>query len=239
MQFYFIRHAQSANNALWTETGSDEGRSEDPELTPTGEKQAQAAADFLSFANPRGGTVSERSEPQGFGITHIYSSLMVRSVKTGTIIAERLGLALHGWREIHERGGIFLGNSGSEEVQCLPGKNRAYFSINYPSLILPEGFNDGGWWDRQPVETSEECLERAGRFLEGLLKKHGGTEDRVAVVSHGGFYNDFLNSLLGLPPGNHWFSIYNTGITRIDFQDRERVLMYQNRIEHLPSDLIT
>jgi 2,3-bisphosphoglycerate-dependent phosphoglycerate mutase len=47
MQLYFIRHAQSANNALWAGTGSDEGRSHDPELTDTGKKQAGYLAKFF------------------------------------------------------------------------------------------------------------------------------------------------------------------------------------------------
>jgi 2,3-bisphosphoglycerate-dependent phosphoglycerate mutase len=240
MQFYFIRHAQSANNALWTETGSEEGRSEDPELTKTGVQQAHAAADFLVYGNPRGGLGGRAVEADGFGISHIYSSLMVRSVKTGTIIAGRLGLRLHGWQEVHERGGIFLADAGRQEVACLPGRDRSFFSIHFPDFVLPDNFIDAGWWNRRPMETSEECVERARRFIAGLLEKHGGTDDRVAVISHGGFYNDFINSLLHLPPdGSHWFSMYNTGISRIDFREERFVIVYQNRVEHLSKDLIT
>ena len=47
MQFYFIRHGQSENNALWERTGSSEGRSEDPELTALGHRQAKRLAQFL------------------------------------------------------------------------------------------------------------------------------------------------------------------------------------------------
>jgi hypothetical protein len=36
MHLFFIRHGQSANNHLWEQTGSNRGRSEDPELTETG-----------------------------------------------------------------------------------------------------------------------------------------------------------------------------------------------------------
>ena len=41
MQFYFIRHAQSSNNHLWDQTGSNRGRSEDAPLTPLGLLAAQ------------------------------------------------------------------------------------------------------------------------------------------------------------------------------------------------------
>ena len=39
MQFYFIRHGQSTNNALWETTRSNKGRSEDPELSELGHLQ--------------------------------------------------------------------------------------------------------------------------------------------------------------------------------------------------------
>lgn len=244
MQFYFIRHAQSTNNKLWTETGSDEGRNEDPDLTLVGEKQVTALADFLARGNPAGGQSNSRAsdveDTRGFDLTHIYSSLMVRSVKTGAVVAERLGLVLRGLQEIHERGGIYLRNYQNGEDKCLPGNTKDYFSTHFPEFILPEDFIQSGWWDSRPVETVEECLLRANRFISTLLENHGGTQDRVAVVSHGGFYNDFINTLLDLPVnGNHWFSMYNTGITRIDFRDSKKVVVYQNRVEHLEYSLIT
>jgi 2,3-bisphosphoglycerate-dependent phosphoglycerate mutase len=240
MQLYFIRHAQSANNALWTATRSDEGRSEDPELTSMGEKQASALADFLAQGSPVGGLGHDDESAQGFGLTHIYASLMVRSVRTGAIAAKRLGLVLHGLQEIHERGGIYLRSYNSQEDKCLPGNDRDFFSTHFPDFVLPEGFIDSGWWDSRPVETSEECQARAANFIQQLHEKHGGTQAQVAVISHGGFYNDFLNTLLSLPHDeNHWFSMYNTGITRIDFRDSKNVLVYQNRVEHLSAKMIT
>jgi 2,3-bisphosphoglycerate-dependent phosphoglycerate mutase len=72
------------------------------------------------------------------------------------------------------------------------------------------------------------------------LERHGNTQDRVAVVSHGGFYNHFLAVVLGLEArGKWWFLLNNTAITRIDFTLEEARLVYQNRVEHLPRELIT
>ena len=48
MILYYIRHGQSANNALWDSSGSSEGRSDDPPLTPVGEAQAQHVAKWLA-----------------------------------------------------------------------------------------------------------------------------------------------------------------------------------------------
>jgi hypothetical protein len=36
-----------------------------------------------------------------------------------------------------------------------------------------------------------------------------------------------------------WFGINNTGITRLNFKEEGVELMYANRLEHLPAELIT
>ncbi len=51
MQLYFIRHAQSANNKLYDETGSWNGRDSDPELPSWGIEQAQRLAEHVACAN--------------------------------------------------------------------------------------------------------------------------------------------------------------------------------------------
>ena len=70
MQFYFIRHAQSSNNALYDSTGSWDGRSADPELTEMGWQQARALADYLqrSPADPQAAG-RDAANHGGFGIT--------------------------------------------------------------------------------------------------------------------------------------------------------------------------
>jgi 2,3-bisphosphoglycerate-dependent phosphoglycerate mutase len=244
MQLYFIRHAQSINNKLWAETRSDEGRNEDPDLTDLGERQAAALADFLVMGDPDGGQSgkprNDTDASRGFDLTHIYSSLMVRSVMTGAVVAKRLDLVLHGLQEIHERGGIYLRNYSNGEDICLPGKDRDYFIKRFPEFVLPEGFIQNGWWDSRPVETREECLMRAQVFLKHLLKQHGETQHKVAIFSHGGFFNDFMTVLLRMPTnGSHWFSMYNTGITRINFRENETIVVYQNRVEHLTTTMLT
>lgn len=239
MQLYFIRHGQSVNNALWADTRSSNGRSEDPELTELGMRQAEAVAEYLKYASPTGGRLCEGQRASGFGITHLYCSLMIRAVQTGSIIARKLGITLEGWEELHEQGGIYLEDEVTGEKKRLPGKSREYFEKHYSELILPEKFIDSGWWNRRPFEKPEESMLRAKLFLGSLREKHGGTEDRVAVISHGGFYNDILNNLLGILANNGWFSIYNTGITRINFFSDRFDIIYQNRTDHLTPELIT
>lgn len=242
MEFYFIRHGQSENNLLWAQTGSSEGRSDDPGLTEIGRRQAQAVARFLNGSGTGGAPPSAEWDPQnaaGFRISHLYCSLMLRAVLTGDVIARELGLPLLGWPDIHESGGIYQKDEASGERVGLPGKNRSFFEAHFPNLSLPENLGAGGWWNR-PFEAHEDRPFRAQRALEDLLKRHGGTDHRVAVVSHGGFYNWLLRAILKLPPeSDHWFTLNNAAITRINFNDGAVELAYMNRADHLFPDLIT
>jgi 2,3-bisphosphoglycerate-dependent phosphoglycerate mutase len=240
MEFYFIRHGQSTNNLLWQRTGSTNGRSEDPKLTETGQQQVRLLAQFLRHTPPNAAAANRDTQNiGGFGITHLYTSLMVRAVATGTAVADALGLPLTAWQDLHEGGGIFLDDEATGERNGRPGKNRAFFAAHYPDLILPDSLDDIGWWNR-PYEEHEERPARAKRVLRELLERHGATDDRVAVVSHGGFYNYFLWELLGLPQREgFWFALSNTGITRVDFDGDNVGLVYSNRTDFLPKELVT
>jgi 2,3-bisphosphoglycerate-dependent phosphoglycerate mutase len=239
MQFYFIRHGQSTNNALWDANHEDSGRTSDPELTELGRRQARQVAQLLTSGNPRGGCLPD-SRTMGFGLTHLYTSLMQRAVATAAIISETINLPVEAWVDAHEEGGIYLEDSTTGKRVGQAGLGRSYFKKNYPKLILPENLGESGWWNNQPFEEPEMRPERARRFLKTLVEKHGNTDDRVAVVSHGGFYNQLLMALQHRSESNGvWALINNTGITRIDFHEPYIDLVYLNRTDHLPIDLLT
>jgi len=105
-----------------------------------------------------------------------------------------------------------------------------------------EYWNDEGWWNR-PFEQHHDAVKRAERFVATLKEKHGTTNDRVAVVGHGAFYNYILGALLNLPvmfPATTlWFSLHNTGISRIDFRGELIRIAYQNRVDFIPRELLT
>ncbi len=239
MQLYFLRHGQSTNNLLWAESHSNAGRSTDPALTPLGKQQAGLLGQFLSRGQPA--LDVDGRDPQnleGFGITHIYSSLMLRAVETGTIVARALGLPLHAWEDIHEEGGIYLEDENGAPIG-QPGSTRQFYQENFPDLVLPEKFSEDGWWNR-PYETPEMRPERAQRFVRDLLERHGGTQNHVAIVSHGGFYNQLMAALLHLPAGrNTWFSINNCAITHIDLDPDWVNVAYMNRVDFLTDEMIT
>ena len=242
MQLYFIRHAQSENNARYVQTGSMASRTSDPELTATGRQQARVLAEFFKREQPSRKDRTTGHDPQnvhGFAFTHLYCSLMVRSVATSTELARALGLPLVAWEDLHETGGIHDLDQETGERVGLPGKNRAYFERHNPDLVLPESLGDEGWWSR-PFEAREDRPLRARRFLHALHQRHGNSGDRVAVISHGGFYNQLLRAVLNLPEEDRlWFSLNNTAITRIDFEGEETWLSYMNRLEFMPDELIT
>jgi len=245
MQFYFIRHAQSVNNAMYDATGSWDSRNEDPELTEIGQRQAQHLARFIAQADASFDPVRRNAANRyGYGFTHVYTSLMVRAVSTAAPLAEALSRPLLTWYDAHETGGIYLDDPATGEPIGRPGKTRADFEARFPNLVLPDWLDHTGWWNR-PYETDEERPVRARRFLAELLARHGGTDDRVAVVSHGDFYNRFLHALLNwTPPSSEWptgtwFDVNNASISRFDLNGDSLRVVYLNRTDHLPAELIT
>ena len=154
-------------------------------------------------------------------------------------VSEALDLPLVVWEDWHEGGGIFVIDEETGERFGQPGKTRSELAARFPQAQLPETLDETGWWNRAH-ESMDLQVRRARRVIYDLIERHGGTDDRVAVVSHGGFYNFVLAELLGIKADNgFWFSINNTGITRFNFDLEGIGLAYANRLEHLPADLIT
>ncbi len=238
MQFYFIRHGQSSNNALWLAKRCSEARCADPGLTRLGRDQAKILASFLCTGDPLGGS-TDPAAGSGFRLTHLYSSLMVRSAATGWILSRKLNLPLRSWEDAHEEGGIFIECNCEEKYIGQPGKNRAYFESRFPGMLLPETLGEAGWWNCRPYEEPEACAQRARRFVETLLERHGDSDDRVAVVSHLGFYNYVLAAILCGESRRVWAMINNAGIARIDFHSGLVDIVYLNRTDFIPSALLT
>jgi 2,3-bisphosphoglycerate-dependent phosphoglycerate mutase len=255
MQLYFIRHGQSENNALWDRAGPREERNPDPELTELGHEQARRLARFLagylSSDLPSAGKRLQDAETRlispsrstaqsvnAFDLTHIYCSPMIRAIHTGTYIAQALELPLILWEDVHELGGIFQEDQETGQEIGLPGNDRSYLKGRYPGLVLPDGWGNGGWWSR-PFERREQRIHRAQRFFRELKRRHGESDDRVAVVSHAGFGNYMLVVALDWPNrGQNGFVLNNASITRIDFKEHMRVV-YTNRVDFLPQVLIS
>lgn len=255
MLLYVIRHAQSANNDLYTRTGGSVGRTADPPLTGIGHRQAQLLAAFLSAAPPEPdedapsliGEYYARHDRRGFGLSHLYCSLMTRAIQTAGYVAQATGLSLTALAAIHERGGLHEVDEATGEDSGVPGPNRAYFQTEFPQLILPDELGEVGWWNR-PKETLEETVPRARAVWAELLARHRSTADRVAVFTHAGFFQSLMTALFTtgntltaphLDTTNMGFGMSNTAISRFEIDEETIILRYLNRIDFLPDELIT
>jgi len=249
MQLYLIRHGQSTNNARWDAQESYEiDRSSDPTLTEKGVRQAELLADFLAYSKP--GEEDFWRDPQNrldFGLTHIYCSLMQRAIHTGSIIANRLNLPLIGLPEAHEVGGIYLESVVNDvvEISWEHGVTNEFLSAYYPQLILLKPIDNKGWW-RGGKEDKDLPLKRAQSVLNWIKERHLASDDRVAIVTHGGFTNYLLRVMLRISleePDNRKLDyrlIYNNcAISRFDFVDNRILMVYHNRADFLTDDLIT
>ena len=241
-KLYLIRHAQSENNVIWDGRGDHQpGRKVDPEITAAGYRQAEVLSAHLTHpeSEPRQHPFQAKTESH-FGLTHVYCSLMTRSILTAKHITDASGLPLQAMPDIFEKHGIYdLDEQGN--MHDVPGPDRGYFNQRFPDLGLPDDFNDSGWWSR-PVEDDARFLQRMKKLVEKIA-----VDDHVAMVVHGDFLDQFVNELMGVvrhQPNydSHWvgnWTFHNTSISRIDFLQDAASVIYLNRTDHLPNELIT
>jgi 2,3-bisphosphoglycerate-dependent phosphoglycerate mutase len=231
MEVFLIRHGQSFNNTL----PDGAGRVADPPLTETGEKQAERVATHLRDAAAKmifG--VSDGVPDEGYGITRLCCSAMLRCLQTSEPIGKALGLRPEIWTDVHEEGGIWL-----EGEPDLPGMTRSEISSRFPDVVLSDEVSEDGWWLR-PQETQAQWRTRAKLVGEQLMGEMAESDERIAVVTHGGFTSDLLSELLnGGPLTDGGFSTRNTSIAHIRFEPGQFHLTCLNRLEHLPADLVT
>ena len=243
MELYLIRHGQSANNAL----ADMRERVCDPRLTELGQRQAQIVAHHLTNGlTPElvkyGSVEDTRSgHRRGFDITKLYCSAMIRALQTAKPIGEALELTPEVWLDIHEHGGIYLDHGEEVGRKGYPGLTRSEIQIEFSYYQLPEEITDEGWWNNG-YEDWPACQGRAIKVAHQLRTwaKRDGNE-RIALVSHGGFIDALLKALFDQLPSPHlWYHHYNTAITRVDFDEENHLhLRYLNRVEHLPPELIS
>ena len=246
-RLYLIRHAQSQNNEIWDGRGDAQpGRVPDPEITAIGHRQSQALAAHLAHptAEPRQHPFRDDIDQQ-FGLTQVCCSLMTRSILTAQYIAETCDIGLQALADVFEKHGIYEVDADGI-MQGLPGPDRDYFAERFPALALPGDINESGWWNR-PVEDEAAFLQRMREVVAAMRQRLQDSDDNVALVAHGDFIDQFMNELMGVvrhQPNydNHWvanWTFHNTSISRVDFVDGAHNVVYLNRIDHLPNELVT
>ncbi len=231
MDIVLIRHAQSANNLIWAQTGTAVGRVPDPGLTPLGHRQAVAVAGALA---PQGRYAAATP-------TVLYASLMSRAVLTAAPIAAALDLPVHGHAEIFEVGGpVDWSGHEHEPRRAHPGAGRVALAELSDRLVLPSSAGADGWWPG-PVEVESAAADRAARAVGGLVERHGGTDAVVGLVTHGLFSQFLIRALLGIGSMAGWVDVLNTSVSRfvdVDVPGRT-VAAWINRVEHLHPDEVT
>jgi 2,3-bisphosphoglycerate-dependent phosphoglycerate mutase len=197
-----VRHGQQLQPDPATSRASDWI---DPELSPTGRKQATAVGRHLS----------------GDAVDAVYASTLSRAHDTGAAVAKHHDLRLVTLPELREIE-IFrdIGERHPREV--------------LGDLILrgaQERFARDRRWDAYPLtERSHEFRDRVIAAMEGILAGHPG--ETVVVACHGGVINAYLCWVLGLEE-DMFFRPAHASVQTVLVRDDRRVILGLNDVSHL------
>ncbi len=181
MELRIVRHAESAGNAA----GQWQGR-DDTELTRRGREQAAKLGNAF--------------RTEGYRPSHIYSSPLTRTLDTAKIASTHIGLedSITLWDDLMET-----------DVGVFSGLNWADIEERYPE-IASEFAETRNMDIVEGAETLAQRKARAKRVVDRTISDHVN-EDRVLLVSHGGFMQSIFAQIVG--SNRLWgLSVKNTGI---------------------------
>jgi probable phosphoglycerate mutase len=208
MHLFLIRHGQSYVNLKEWEKGN-----QDAGLTPTGQRQAMALADWLPGHLPQ--------------VDMIYASTMRRARETAIPLAEAYGQPIHYDDRIREIGNNRLDHTPYPN-DALPQDFADFWASERPFAPINDLENGG--------EALMHFRSRVGLFMESMVANH--REQVVVAVCHGGVIDVMFDNIFNIGPHRRcevWTS--NTGITNfqlVEIPGREVWrLRAQNRLEHL------
>jgi broad specificity phosphatase PhoE len=138
-----------------------------------------------------------------FKLTHIICSPLIRALETATPIAESCDLPIIVWTDLREGFTSYHRGYSLTKLQHL-----------FPSAQFSDDITEQGWHHGNDHYSNwQPRCERALQKLNLLAKN-----SYVVMVSHGGFGNYFLHSVLGLnfeQPA--WFELANCSISHFRF----------------------
>jgi broad specificity phosphatase PhoE len=177
-----IRHGQTD----WNVEGRWQGHAQIP-LNQRGIEQAQALAEHLR----------ERE------ISVIYSSDLIRALKTAEMIAEGRALTVRvdpRWRELNL--GLFQGMTTAEINGKYPDEAQQ-MRADYMDFVIPQG------------ESRRMMMERVYPAYQDLLVSDNRDQE-IAVVSHGGTIRVLLLKLFNFDEVFQHQSLHNTSISTLE-----------------------
>ena len=138
---------------------------------------------------------------------HIYSSDSLRAKQTAEAITQFSGHELKiDLREREKNLGVFEGLT-SEEARKLHPEVFSLFKTAGSKYVIDEG------------ESTQQLQDRALEIVDEIRIKH--LEERVLIVTHGGFIRVVMKHSLGLSLETPTrFLIRNTGVFRLVWEDK-------------------
>ena len=202
-KLFLVRHGQSAGNA----EGRFGGHSPTP-LSKLGEEQAEKTAKVLAKE----------------GITAVYSSDLLRAVKTAEPLARLLGIPVVHTPAFRERNiGVLEGLTFDESKAEFP---KDYYALVNRDVhhVITQG------------ESYRHLLRRTTAELREIFKRHAG--ERVAIYSHTGAICFMTLHLMGAIHQNTqqtpWIVTSNCGINRFEIRGPRNVrVLALNDTRHL------
>lgn len=170
---YLIRHGETEGDDVKRYKGSI-----DVPLSAKGEEQIERTAGFIN----------ESLKTFNAALRAVYSSDLIRAVRSAGIIAKGSGLQPVVVPELRERNfGLWEGMSFDEIKEKYPDEFGAW--AKDPLRFSPMG-----------GESTIEVKDRVIRALEKILGRHSG--DAIAVVGHGGVNRIILCHIMEMPLEN-------------------------------------
>jgi 2,3-bisphosphoglycerate-dependent phosphoglycerate mutase len=118
------------------------------------------------------------------------------------------------WKPLHEEGGCVATDPATGNNVGAPGMNRMEIERAFPQFVVGDEIGGEGWWNRPEVEPRAERTGRADQVIRDLIAQYGHTRERIALVSHGGFFGRFVDVLINnIHPMNYWFETENAAIS--------------------------
>jgi probable phosphoglycerate mutase len=209
MKLLLVRHGESRGNL----NGRWQGWLDEP-LTDQGREQARLLAERLCRWSVK------NSEP----IAEVFSSTLSRAFQTADILARRWGVPLVLDPRLRERDAGVLQGLTWAEIEARYPKIAQTIRQRWTVPALPGG------------ETTIDLAERVCRAVEGIIARTNGRSatGSVAIVSHGGAINAYLNRLVGRGDEMPFiFGLGNTSLSMIEIQHGRRRIVLINDLCHL------